>query len=94
MLGYSEEDIVLANATLEKNCVKDKEEKVYIYNKIRERFIIDVTKKIHLHRIVIDSLDSILPQDENLYPCLNSYSQRCCKLEGDIIVNDGNQNRN
>jgi len=48
-------------ALFKENCESDKNKKVHIYNKIRERFHFDVKKKIHLRNIVIDSLDSIIP---------------------------------
>jgi hypothetical protein len=49
-------------------------EKVTVYNKIRERLNFKVFAFLKLERIVIDSIDSILPQGTS---CL-SERRRCC----------------
>lgn len=58
------------------HCTSDKTSKVTIYNKIRERFQLPVYVKLRLERVVIDSIDSILPFGT---PCL-SEPRACCMV--------------
>lgn len=61
------------------------DEQVVIYNKMRERFAIEVHAKLKMERVVIDSLDSILPFGT---PCLSEY-RPCCKIEGATLHDPG-----
>ena len=58
------------------HCFNNQNEKVIIYNKIRERFLMPVYVKLHLERVIIDSIDSILPFGT---PCLSEH-RPCCKI--------------
>lgn len=61
------------------------DEQVVIYNKRRERFTLPVFAKLQVERVVIDSLDSILPFGS---PCLSEYAP-CCKIEGATLHDPG-----
>ena len=54
-------------------------EKVTVYNKIRERLNFKVLASLRLERVIIDSLDSILPLG---HPCLSERRQ-CCQVVTD-----------
>jgi hypothetical protein len=49
---------LLCSPSTPSNCGSDP---ITIYNKIRERFLLDIYSKLTLDRIVVDSADSILP---------------------------------
>ena len=59
-------------------------DRVTIFNKMRERFEIQMQFAMKLENITIDSADSVLPFGS---PCLSEYRQ-CCKHVPDLgIVN-------
>ena len=53
------------------------EERVTIFNKIRERFVIEVYASLRMIRVNIDAMDSILPGGS---ACLDE-KRRCCEIE-------------
>lgn len=72
-------------ASVDASLCAAEDETVTIYNKIRERFRMEVFAKLKLERVVIDSLDSVLPFGS---PCLSEY-RPCCKAVGDSFQDPG-----
>lgn len=51
---------------------------VTVYNKIRERFQMEVLQRLRVENVIFDSVDSILPFGT---PCLSEH-RRCCMVTG------------
>ena len=51
-------------------------EPVAVYNKMRERFQMEVLQRLRVENVVFDSVDSVLPFGT---PCLSEH-RRCCKV--------------